>query len=45
MKRLKTICSGGLKSREWRRQETELRVKCSAMNRMTRLGMPRSYAV
>jgi hypothetical protein len=29
---------------EWGRQETELRVRCAAMNRMTGLGMPQSYA-
>jgi hypothetical protein len=45
MMRLKTIFSDKLKAREWRRQETELRVRCAAMNRMTALGMPRSYAV
>ena len=45
MMRLKTIFSDKLKAREWKRQETELRVRCAAMNRMTGLGMPRSYAV
>jgi len=45
MMRLKTIFSDRLKSREWRRQETELRVRCAAMNKMTALGMPQSYAV
>ena len=45
MMRLKTIFSDKLKAREWRRQETELRLRCAAMNRMTQLGMPRSYAV
>ena len=45
MMRLKTIFSDKLKSREWRRQETELRVRCAALNRMTSLGMPQSYAV
>jgi hypothetical protein len=45
MMRLKTIFSDKLKAREWRRQVTELRVRCAAMNRMTSLGMPRSYAV
>ena len=34
-----------LKAREWRRQETELRVMCAALNRMASLGMPLSYAV
>lgn len=45
MMRLKTVFSDRLKAREWRRQETELRVRCAAMNRMTALGMPHSYAV
>lgn len=45
MMRLKTIFSDKLKAREWRRQETELRVRCAALNRMTGLGMPQSYAV
>jgi hypothetical protein len=45
MMRLKTIFSGKLKAREWSRQETELRVRCAAMNRMASLGMPRSYAI
>jgi hypothetical protein len=45
MMRLKTVFSDKLKAREWRRQETELRVRCAALNRMTGLGMPQSYAV
>lgn len=45
MMRLKTIFSERLKAREWRRQETELRLRCAAMNRMTALGMPKSRAV
>ncbi len=45
MMRLKTIFSDRLKSREWRRQETELRLRCAAMNKMTNLGMPQSHAV
>jgi hypothetical protein len=45
MMRFKTIFSDRLKAREWRRQETELRVRCAAMNRMTSLGMPQSYVV
>jgi hypothetical protein len=45
MMRMKTIFSDRLKAREWRRQETELRVRCAAMNKMTGLGMPQSYAV
>jgi hypothetical protein len=42
---LKTIFSEKLKARERRRQETELRLRCAALNRMTGLGMPLSYAV
>lgn len=45
MMRIKTIFSERLKAREWKRQETELRVRCAAMNRMTALGMPKSCAV
>ncbi|MET0624124.1 MAG: hypothetical protein ABW250_14160 [Pyrinomonadaceae bacterium] len=45
MMRLKTIFSDRLKSREWRRQETELRVRRAALNRMTALEMPQSYVV
>ena len=45
MMRLKTIFSDKLKAREWRRQEAELRVRCAALNRMTSLGVPQSYAV
>ncbi len=45
MMRLKTIFSERLKAREWKRQVTELRVRCAALNRMTGLGMPQSYAV
>ena len=45
MMRLKTIFSDKLRAREWKRQETELRLRCAALNRMTSLGMPRSYAV
>ena len=45
MMRLKTLFSGRLKAREWRRQETELKVRCAALNRMTALGMPQRRAV
>jgi hypothetical protein len=45
MMRFKTVFSDRLKAREWCRQVTELRVRCAAMNRMTSLGMPQSYAV
>ena len=45
MMRFKMIFSDKLKAREWRRQETELRVRCAAMNKMTGLGMPQSYVV
>jgi IS5 family transposase len=45
MMRLKTIFSEKLKSRTFDRQEVEARIRCAALNRMTQLGMPRSYAV
>jgi hypothetical protein len=45
MMRFKTLFTDRLKAREWRRQETELRVRCAALNRMAGLGMPQSHAV
>lgn len=45
MMRLKTIFSDRLKSRTLDRQEVEARIRCAALNRMTTLGMPQSYAV
>ena len=41
----KTIFSDRLKARGWRRQETELRVRCAALNNITSSGMPQSYAI
>lgn len=43
--RFKTIFGDKLKAREEQRQKTEARIKCVALNRMTRLGMPDSYCV
>ena len=43
--RLKTSFTERLKARAWKGQVTELRVRCATMNRMTGLGLPRSYAV
>ena len=43
--RLKTIFSDRLRSRRTETQTTEAMVRCVAMNRMTSLGMPASYAV
>jgi len=43
--RLKALFSDRLRSREVERQRTEVMVRCVAMNRMTSLGRPRSYAV
>jgi hypothetical protein len=45
MMRMKTIFPDRLRAREWKRQETELRLRCATLNRMTGLGMPQSYAV
>lgn len=43
--RLKTLFADKLKSREGKRQATEVLIRCAALNRMTELGMPQSYAV
>jgi hypothetical protein len=43
--RLKTIFSDRLRSRGTDTQTTEALTRCAAMNRMTSLGMPQSYAV
>jgi transposase len=43
--RLKTIFSDRLRSRRTETQTTEARIRCVAMNRMTSLGMPESYAI
>jgi transposase len=45
MMRQKTIFGSGLSARRFNNQETEMRVRCAAMNRMTHLGMPDSYAI
>jgi IS5 family transposase len=43
MFRLKKIFGPGLLARHLKRQQTEVRVRCVALNRMTALGMPDSY--
>ena len=43
--RLKTIFSDRLRSRTMETQRAEARLRCLALNQMTRLGMPESYAV
>jgi ribosomal protein L21 len=43
--RLKTIFSDKLKSRRAETQKIEAELRCLALNRMTALGMPQSYAV
>jgi hypothetical protein len=45
MFRYKTIFGDHLNAREAKRQITEARVNCAALNRMTRLGMPDSYRI
>src|SRR5215216_225343 len=45
MMRVKTIFGSGLSSRRFKNQATEMSVRCAAMNRMTHLGMPDSYAI
>jgi Transposase DDE domain len=43
--RLKTIFSDKVRARRTDTQSAEARIRCLAMNRMSELGMPRSYAV
>ena len=45
MFRLKVIFTDKLRAREVERQRTEARIRCAAINRMTQLGMPESYAL
>ncbi len=44
MYRLKTIFGGALRSRLFENQGTEALLRCFALNKMTSLGMPNSYA-
>lgn len=44
MDRLKTIFGGALRVRLFKNQGTEALLRCSALNKMTLLGMPISYA-
>ena len=43
--RIKTIFGSSLRSRLLPQQTTETRIRCLALNRMTRLGMPMSYRI
>lgn len=45
MFRFKTIFGSYLQARKLPQQETEAKVKCAALNRITHLGMPESYRV
>ena len=45
MMRLKTVFGSSLSSRRFNNQATEMSVRCAALNRMTNLGMPDSYAI
>lgn len=45
MFRFKTIFGDKLKARDFPRQRTEFLIKIAALNKMTRLGMPKSYAI
>jgi len=45
MFRLKKIFGPGLLARHLKCQQTEVRLRCVALNRMTALGMPDSYPV
>jgi hypothetical protein len=43
--RLKRLFGARLSARDFHRQDTEAYIRCAALNRMTFLGMPDSYAV
>jgi hypothetical protein len=43
--RLKTIFSDKLKARTAERQQIEATIRCLALNRMTKIGMPHSYPI
>lgn len=43
--RLKKVFSDRLRSKRTDNQDSEMMIRCAALNRMTRLGMPESYAV
>jgi hypothetical protein len=45
MFRNKTIFGSGLRSRRFENQATESRIRCRALNMMTRLGMPESIKI
>jgi IS5 family transposase len=45
MFRIKTLFGSGLNARRFESQTTEALIRCHALNRMTRLGMPDSYRV
>jgi IS5 family transposase len=45
MMRVKTIFGSNLSCRRFHNQATEMTVRCAALNRMTGLGMPDSYAI
>jgi len=43
--RFKTIFGDRISARDFSRQKTEILVKCSALNRMFDLGLPKSVVV
>jgi len=43
MFRYKTIVGDRLSARKWQNQVSEVRIKLDVINRMTELGMPKSY--
>jgi len=45
MFRIKTIFGDRVRARRFKAQAAEMLIRCAAMNRMTHLGMPDSYAV
>jgi hypothetical protein len=45
MYRQKQILGEKLQSRDFCRQVTESKIRCSILNKMTHLGMPESYKI
>jgi hypothetical protein len=45
MARFKRIIGPQLQAREWARQKVEVQIGCAILNRLTHLGMPKSYKI
>ena len=45
MARFKRIIGPQLQAREWAWQKVEVQIGCAILNRMTQLGIPKSYKI